>query len=101
MSERILTSWALTKTEYDDAMRGEVIEQSTSEGLESAKKQPKLEDISMMAATPLQEWLENLPQNDLQYVALLLYTSLPRSLVFRKHTTAAVAKFLQKSDHTI
>ena len=65
-------------------------------------KRPRLEDISTLAAEPLQEWLDNLPRNDLRYVALLLYTNLPRKFGLQKTDTAAtVADFIQKSERTV
>ena len=72
-------------------------EQSTSEE-DSTVKHPRLEDISTLAAEPLQEWLDNLPRDDLCHVALLLYTNFPRKFGLQKmDTAAAVAKFLQKT----
>ena len=80
-------------------------ERSTSndgEEQDSAVKRPRLEDISTLAAEPLQEWLGNLPRDDLQHVALLLYTNLPKKFVLQKTDTAAtVANFIQKSERTV
>ena len=45
---------------------GDVHEQSTSKEQESTKH-PKLADVHTLAAEPLQEWLDNLPRDDLQY----------------------------------
>ena len=76
-------------------------EQSTSEE-DSTVKRPRLEDISTLAAEPLQEWLDNLPRDDLRYVALLLYTNFPRKFGLQKMDTAtAVAELLQKSERTV
>ena len=67
-------------------MRGKVIEQSTSQGLESAKKWPKLEDISMMAATTLQEWLETFPEMTCSMLHCFSTPIFQGGLVFRKLT---------------
>ena len=76
--------------------------QSTSRGPESTKKHPTLEEINIMAATPVQKWLENLPRDDLQHVGLLLYTNISKRFGLQKtDTTAAVAEFLQKSERTV
>ena len=40
-------------------------------------KRLKLSEISAMANEPLQAWLDNVPRDDLQHMALLLYTTLP------------------------
>ena len=80
-------------------------EQSTSndgEEQDSTVKRPRLEDISTLAAEPLQEWLENLPRDDLRHFALLLYTTLPSRFGLQKTDTAtAVADILQKSERTV
>ena len=80
-------------------------EQSTSndgEEQDSTVKRPRLEDISTLAAEPLQEWLENLPPDDLRHFALLLYTTLPSKFGLQKTDTAtAIADILQKSEVTI
>ena len=80
-------------------------EQSTSnygEEQDSAVKRPRLEDISTLADEPLQEWLGNLPRDDLRHVALLLYTNLPKKFGLQKTDTAAtVADFIQKSERTV
>ena len=77
-------------------------EQSTSndgEEQDSTVKRPRLEDISTLAAEPLQEWLGNLPRDDLRHFALLLYTTLPSKFGLQKtDTTTAIA---QKSDRTV
>ena len=79
--------------------------QSTSndgEEQDSTVKHPRLEDISTLAAEPLQEWLENLPRYDLRHFALLLYTTLPSKFGLQKTDTAtAVANILQKSERTV
>ena len=57
------------------------IESTSGDGEEQdvTVKRPRLEDISTLAAEPLQEWLDNFPRDDLRHVALLLYTNLPRN----------------------
>ena len=55
-----------------------------------------------MAEEPLQSWLETVPHDDLQHMALLLYTSFP--VVFGIHKTdaaAAVGQVLYKNERTI
>ena len=80
-------------------------EQSTSndgEQQDSTVKRPRLEDISTLAAEPLQEWLENLPRDDLRHFVLLLYTTLPSKFGLQKTDTATpVADILQKSERTV
>ena len=93
-------------TSSEARVEGELtrIESTSSDGEEqdATVKRPKLEDISTLAAEPLQEWLDNLPRDDLRHVALLLYTSLPRKFGLQKTDTAAtVANFIQKSERTV
>ena len=80
-------------------------EQSTSndgEEQDTTVKRPRLEDIGTLAAEPLQEWLANLPRDDLHHFALLLYTTLPSKFGLQKTGTAtAVADILQKSERTV
>ena len=38
-------------------------------------KRPRLSDISAMADEPIKSWLDHLPRDDMQHIALLLYTS--------------------------
>ena len=80
-------------------------ERSTSndgEEQNSAVKRPRLEDVGTLADEPLQEWLGNLPRDDLQHVAFLLYTNLPKKFGLQKMDTAAtVADFIQKSERTV
>ena len=47
----------------------------------STVKRVKIDDVRAMAAEPLNEWLDNLPRDDVQHVALHLYSN---NLVFRK-----------------
>ena len=75
---------------------------TSNEEPDSAVKRPRLEDICTLAAEPLQEWLENLPRDDLHHFALLLYTTLPSKFGLQKTGTAtAVADILQKSERTV
>ena len=77
-------------------------EQSASNDQVLAVKRPKLEDVSTLAAEPLQEWLDSLPRDDLCHVALLLYTNLPRKFGLQKtYTAATVAAFIKKSERTV
>ena len=93
------------EAEGDSTSRSEarVICVSTSDkGQTSTLKRPRLQDISTMAFEPLQEWLDNLPRDDLQNVALLLYSNLSTKFGLQKTDTAAtVAEFLHKSERTI
>ena len=71
-------------------------------GKTSTLKRPRLQYISTMAFEPLQEWLDKLPRDDLQNVALLLYSSLSTKFGLQKTDTAATgAEFLHKSERTI
>ena len=55
-----------------------------------------------MAAEPLDEWLDNLPRDDVQHMALLLYTNLSKEFGLQKTNSASVvASFLHKSERTI
>ena len=49
-------------------------------------KRLRLAEISEMADETLTTWLDNLPRDDLQHLALLLYARLPTNLVSRKLT---------------
>ena len=74
-------------------------EQSTSndgEEQDSTVKRPRLEDISTLAAEPLQEWLGNLPRDDLRHFALLLYTTLPSKFGLQKTDTATAVADIYK-----
>ena len=57
---------------------------------ELGAKRPRLSEISAMADEPIQSWLEHLPRDDLQHVALLLYARLPTIFGVQKTATAAV-----------
>ena len=65
-------------------------------------KRPKLSKISEMAEEPLTAWLDNLPRDDLQHLALLLYARLPTKFGLQKTDTAAVVgEFLHRNERTI
>lgn len=67
-----------------------------------ATKRRRLSAIAAMGDEPLQEWLDNLPREDLQHTALLLYTRLPVIFGIKKtETAAAVGEILQKNERTI
>ena len=81
---------------------GELSTSNDGEEQNSAVKRPRLEDVGTLADEPLQEWLGNLPRDDLQHVALLLCTNLPKKFGLQKMDTAAtVADFIQKSERTV
>ena len=88
-------------TSREARVEGELtrIESTSSDGEEqdATVKRPRLEDISTLAAEPLQEWLDNLPRDDLRHVALLLYTSLPRKFDLQKTDTAATVGIQKQS----
>ena len=89
-------------SESTSNVRGEKSTSNDYDEQDLAVKHPRLEDISALAAEPLQEWLDNLPRDDLRHVALLLYTNLPRKFGLQKTDTAAtVSEFLQRSGRTI
>ena len=51
-----------------------------------------------MGNEPLQAWLDSRPREDLQHMALLLYTRLPTIFGLKKtDTAAAVGEILQKN----
>ena len=50
---------------------------------DSTVKRVRIDDVRAMAAEPINEWLDNLPRDDVQHMALLLYAN-PKNLVFRK-----------------
>ena len=55
-----------------------------------------------MADEPLQECLDNVPRDDLQHMALLLYSRLPTVFGLKKTDAAAVVgKVLHKNERTI
>ena len=65
-------------------------------------KRLRLAEISEMADETLTTWLDNLPRDDLQHLALLLYARLPTKFGLQKtDTAAAVGEFLNKNEHTI
>ena len=69
---------------------------------EEAGTVPKLSAIGAMADEPVQSWLDNLPRDDLQHMALLLYGRLPTIFGLSKTDTAAVVgEVLQKNERTI
>ena len=66
---------------------------------EDAGTVAKRRRLSAMADEPVQSWLDNLPRDDLQHIALLLYGRLPT--VFGLTKTAVVGEVLQKNERTI
>ena len=57
---------------------------------EPVAKRLRLSDISAMADEPIQSWLNHLPRDDMQHVALLLYTKLPAIFGIQKTNAAVV-----------
>ena len=53
-------------TSGETRVEGERSTSNDGEEQDTAVKRPRLEDISTLAAEPLQEWLGNLPRDDLQ-----------------------------------
>ena len=89
-------------TSDEARVEGEQSTNNDGEEQDSTVKRPRLEDISTLAAEPLQEWLENLPRYDLRHFVLLLYTTLPGKFGLQKTDTAtAVADILQKNERTV
>ena len=62
---------------------------STSEDAGTVPKRWRLSAIGAMAVEPVQSWLDNLPRDDLQHMALLLYGRLPTIFGLSKTDTAA------------
>ena len=75
---------------------------ATSEEAATVRKRRRLPAIVAMADEPVQSWLDNLPQDDLQHMALLLYGRLPTIFGLSKTDTAAVVgEVLHKNERTI
>ena len=75
---------------------------STSEDAGTVRKRQRLSAIGAMADEPVQSWLDNLPRDDLQHMALLLYGRLPTIFGLSKIDTAAVVgEVLHKNERTI
>ena len=75
---------------------------STSEEAGTVRKRRRLSAIGVMADEPVQSWLDNLPRDDLQHMALLLYGRLPTIFGLSKTDTAAVVgEVLHKNERTI
>ena len=75
---------------------------STSEEAGPVRKRRRLSAIGVMADEPAQLWLDNLPRDDLQHMALLLYGRLPTIFGLSKTDTAAVVgEVLHKNERTI
>ena len=75
---------------------------STSEDAGTVPKRRRLSDLGAMADEPVQSWLDNLPRDDLQHMALLLYGRLPTIFGLSKSDTAAVVgEVLHKNKRTI
>ena len=86
-----------TLEERDDAACG-----PSSEEAPTATKRRKLSAIVRMGDESLQDWLDSLPREDLQQMALLLYTRLPAIFGLKKtDTAAAVSEVLQKNKRTV
>ena len=75
---------------------------STSEEAGPVRKIRRLSAIGAMADEPAQLWLDNLPRDDLQHMALLLYGRLPTIFGLSKTDTAAVVgEILHKNERKI
>ena len=75
---------------------------STSEEAVRVRKRRRLSAIGAVADEPAQLWLDNLPRDDVQHMALLLYGRLPTIFGLSKTDTAAVVgEVLHKNEHTI
>ena len=74
-------------------------EETRGDEYDSTVKLVKIDDVRAMAAKPLNEWLDNLPRDDVQHMALLLYSNL--SSLQKTDTASVVASFLHKSERTI
>ena len=69
---------------------------------DSTVKRVKIYDVRAMAAEPINEWLDDLPRDDVQHMALLLYSNLSKEFGLQKTNTASVvASFLHKNERTI
>ena len=69
---------------------------------DSTVKRVKIYDVCAMAAEPINEWLDNLPRDDVQHMALLLYSNLSKEFGLQKTNTASVvASFQHKNERTI
>ena len=67
-----------------------------------ATKRRRLSAIARMGDESLQGWLDSLPRDNLQQMALLLYTRLPAIFGLKKtDTAAAVSEVLQKNERTV
>jgi hypothetical protein len=74
----------------------------SSEEAPAATKRRRLSEITAMGDEPLQAWLDSLPREDFQHMALLLYKRLPTIFGLKKTDTAtAVGEILQKNERTI
>ena len=74
----------------------------SNEEAPAASKRRRLSEITAMGDEPLQAWLDSLPREDVQHMALLLYTRLPAIFGLKKtDTAAAVGDILQKNERTI
>ena len=72
---------------------------STSEEAGTVRKRRRL---SVIGAIADESWLDNLPRDDLQHIALLLYGRLPTIFGLSKTDTAAVVgEVLHKNERTI
>ena len=81
---------------------GEQGSSSYSNEEELVTKRPRLSEVGAMAEEPVQSWLDHLPRDDLQHVALLLYARLPTVFGVQKTDAAVVVgKVLDKSERTI
>ena len=81
---------------------GEQGSSSNSNEEELVTKRPRLSEIGAMAEEPVQSWLDHLPHDDLQHIALLLYARLPTVFGVQKTDEAVVVgKVLDKSECTI
>ena len=75
---------------------------STSEEAVRVRKRRRLSEIGAAADAPVQSWLDNLPRDDVQHMALLLYGRLPTIFGLSKTDTAAVVgEVLHKNERTI
>ena len=65
-------------------------------------KRRRLSAIGRIADEPIQSWLDQLPRDDSQHLALLLYARLPKMFALKKtDSAAAVGEILCKNECTI
>ena len=81
--------------------RGETVCGPSSEGPPASKRR-RLSEIAIVGDEPLQAWLVNLPRDDLQHMALLLYTRLSAIFGLNKTDTVdVVGDIIGKNKRTV